>query len=101
MAVCPFCKKDVKHLDMEVFVEEEHRAVKTFEITFYIGEVSDKEIEEIIPEEIDDDYVTYFYKCSWCKSTLFDNKEDTEEFIRCGEVPRHLYPKLISRAFKE
>ncbi len=96
MAVCPFCKKDVKHLDLEVFIEEEGQPVKTFEITLFIGS-EDYEI----PEEIDEDYVKSFYKCSSCKSTLFDNKEDTEEFIRHGEVTEHLYPKLISRAFKE
>lgn len=96
MAICPFCRKDVKHLDMEVYMEEGENPIKTFEITLYIGS-DDYEI----PEEINEDYVKHFYKCSSCKSTLFDNKEDTEDFISCGEVNEHLYPKLISRVFKE
>lgn len=96
MAVCPFCKKDVKHLDLEVYIEEEGQPAKTFEITLFIGS-EDCEI----PEEINEDYVKHLYKCSSCKNTLFDNKEDTEEFIRHGEVTGQLYPKLISRAFKE
>ncbi|MFW6128407.1 MAG: hypothetical protein ACOC6M_04410 [Halobacteriota archaeon] len=96
MAICPFCRKDVKHLDLAVYIEEEGQPVKTFEITLFIGSEGYE-----IPEEINEDYVNHFYKCSLCKSTLFDNKEDTEEFVRHGEVPKHLYPKLISRVFKE
>lgn len=96
MALCPFCKKDVKHLDLEVYIEEGNKPVKTFEITLFIG-IEDYEI----PEEIKEDYVKHFYKCSSCKTTLFDNKEDTEEFVRHGEITEHLYPKLISRVFKD
>lgn len=96
MAICPFCKKDVKHLDLVVYIEEGDRPIKTFEITLFIG-TEDYEI----PEEINEDYVKHFYKCASCKSTLFDNKEDTEDFIRHGEVTERLYPRLISRVFKE